>query len=168
MSGVRWGYVVPGATSTALTPIPARNASAYAYKASVAGQPGTQAVPCGLPEFGQQGLAVNGAQIRGGGAGYAQGSNTMPLAWYPQQYYQRTLLAPGQAAGFAGGIRIWSDNQMPVPARDPMGRAALSAMPPVFLGQRDIPQPPSGGPGSSWRARLLSAAGYGGPGSGSG
>lgn len=165
MSGVRWGYVVPGATSTALTPIPARNASAYAYKGAVTGQPGTQAVPAGLPDFGNQGLTVNGISVRGGGAGYASGSGTMPLAWYPQQYYQRTLLNPGQEASFAGGASIWSDNQMPVPAADPLGRAAILAQPPVFLGQRDIPQPVTGASSSSWWARLAQATGYVGPGS---
>ena len=158
MSGVRWGYVAPGATSTAFTPIPARNASAYMYKGEVTGQPGTQAVPCGLPEFGLQGMTVNGVSVRGGGAGYNQGSNLQPLAWYPQQYYQRTLLGPGQESSFAGGVSIWSDNQMPVPARSPFGRAAMLAKPPTFLGQRDIPQPRTGASTGPWWRRAAQAA----------
>jgi len=158
----RWAYAVPGATCTALTPLPARNASAYSYKGAVVGQPGTQGVPCGLPEV--SGQSVNGARIRGGGAGYAQGSDTMPLVWYPQLYYQDRLLAPGQAASFAGGVSIWSDNQMPVPAADPLGRAAVLGLPPVFLGQRAIAQPPPGYPAPSWWARLARATGYVGPG----
>jgi len=161
---VRWGYVTTGAPpSTAFTPIPARNSSAFSYKGSLEGQPGTRGVPCGLPEFGQQGLQANGVRLRGGGSGYNAGSDTMPLVWYPQQYYQSTLLAPGEAASFQGGVNIWSDNQMPVPARDALGRAAVLAKPPTFLGQRDVPQPRSSGT-SSWWSRLVKASGYAGPG----
>lgn len=156
--GVRWGYVAPGATSTAHTPIPARNASAFSYKGGVEGQPGTRGIPCGLPDFGTAGLQVNGISVRGAGAGYAQGSGTMPLVWYPQQYYQRTLLNPGQESSFAGGVSIWSDNQMPVPVRSPFGRAAMLARPPVFLGQQDIRQPPAGASGGSWWRRAAQAA----------
>jgi hypothetical protein len=162
--GVRWGYVTTGVPpSTALTPVPARNASAYSYKGTTVGQPGTQGVPVGLPDFGQNGLQANGIRLRGGGAGYASGSDTMPLAWYPQLHYQSTLLAPGQASGYFGGASIWSDNQMPIPARDPLGKAAVLAIPPVFLGQRDIPQPPAGQPSTSWWARLAQATGFVGP-----
>jgi hypothetical protein len=162
--GVRWGYgFTGGPPSTAFNPLPARNSSAYAYKGAVSGQPGTRAVPCGLPDFGTSGLQANGVRLRGGGAGYAMGSDTMPLAWYPQQYYQTQLLNPGQESSFAGGISIWSDNQMPVPARDPLGNAAVLAIPPVFLGQRDIPQPPPGQPSPSWWARLAQATGFAGP-----
>lgn len=166
---VRWGYVTTGAPpSTAFTPVPARNASAYAYKGAWNGQPGTQGVPAGLPEFGTSGQQVNGVHVRGGGAGYNQGSDTMPLVWYPQLGYQATLMNPGQEAGFAGGVSVWSDNQMPVPAASPLGRAAVLARPPVFLGQRDIPQPPSGQAPASWWARLARATGFTGPGGGYG
>jgi hypothetical protein len=146
-------------------PMPARNASVYSYKSAVTGQPGTQGVPCGLPDFGTAGLAANGVRLRGGGAGYAMGSDTMPLVWYPQLYYQRTLLNPGSESSFAGGVSIWSDNQMPVPAADPLGRAAVLGMPPVFLGQQAIAQPPPGYSSPSWWARLAKATGYAGPGS---
>lgn len=160
----RWAYAAPGAVSLAQLPVPARNASAYSYKGAVTGQPGTQAVPCGLPDFGTAGATVNGLPVRGGGAGYASGSGTMPLVWYPQLYYQRTLLSPGERASFAGGVSVYSDNQMPVPARDPLGRAAMLAAPPVFLGQNAIAQPPPGYSAPSWWARLAQATGYAGPG----
>jgi hypothetical protein len=162
---VRWGYVCTGAPpSTAFTPVPARNSSVFSYKGSLSGQPGTRGVPCGLPEFGQQGLQANGVRLRGGGAGYNAGSDTMPLVWYPQQYYQATLLAPGEEASFAGGVSIWSDNQMPVPAADPLGRAAVLAKPATFLGQYDIPQPQQG-PKPAWWKRVIQSSGYAGPGS---
>jgi hypothetical protein len=136
----RIAYTAPGATCTAHTPVPAndgRNFGPYAGKDNVEGQPGTLGVPCGLPDFGNQGLVVNGVPVRGGGGGYAHGSGTMPLAWYPQLYYLRTL--DGATLVNAGqGPSVYSDNQMPVPARDPLGRAALMAAPPVFLGQAEV------------------------------
>lgn len=152
---VRWAYAVPGATSTAFTPVPTRTAAVYSYKGSVVGQPGTQAVPVALPDFGTAGLQANGARIRGG----TSGSDTQPLVWYPQLWYQASLRAPGQAPGWAGGVSIYSDNQMPVPAADPLGRAAVLARPPVFLGQNAIPQPPAGSPSPSWWARLAQRTG---------
>jgi hypothetical protein len=162
--GVRWGYVTTGGPpSTAFAPIPARNSSAYSYKGAVVGQPGTQGVPVGLPDFGVTGQHVNGTLVRGGGAGYSQGSSTMPLVWYPQLYYQRSLRAPGQEGPFAQGVSIWSDNQMPIPATDPLGRAAVLAQPYLFLGQRDIPMPPAGAAPTSWWARLAQLVGFPGP-----
>jgi len=163
--GVRWGYVTTGAPpTTAVAPLPAMTPAMISYKSAVAGQPGTQGVPAGLPDFGMNGLQANGVRLRGGGAGYNSGSDTMPLVWYPQLWYQRTLLNPGSRSSFAGGIRVWSDNQMPVPAASPLGVAAKLAMPPVFLGQRDIPQPPTGFRAPGWWQRLAQSAGFSGPG----
>lgn len=141
----RIAYTVPGATSAAFTPIPAndgRNLGPWMTKDNVSGQPGTMAVPTGLTDFGEAGLLANGVSIRGGGAGYASGSGTMRRsAWFPSLYWQRslsqsTLTVTGQ------GPSVWSDNQMPVPAADPIGRAAVLAKPPAFLGQRQLAQPP--------------------------
>lgn len=154
----RVAYACPGATSTALTPVPARDGRGlgpWEAKGTVSGQPGTLGVPAGLPEFGEGGLQANGARIRGGGAGYAQGSSTMPPVWYPSLYWQRalaqsTLTVPGQ------GPSVYSDNQMPVPAALPFGRAAVLARPPTFLGQAQVPQPAGskGHPWPSWLARV--------------
>jgi len=156
----RIAYTCPGAVSMAFTPVPVsdgRGCGPWQVKGNVEGQPGTRAVPAGLPDFGHAGMTVNGATIRGGGAGYAQGSGTMPLAWYPSQYYLRAL--DGSTMTVAGqGITIYSDNQMPVPAASPLGRAAVLARPPVFVGQ----QQPAKGPG--WLARLAKMTGYVGPG----
>jgi hypothetical protein len=156
----RYAYVCPGAVSLAFMPVPAsdgRGCGPWQTAGNVEGQPGTRAVPVGLPDFGTTGQVVNGATVRGAGGGYSQGSGTMPLAWYPSQYYLRrldgaTFTVPGQ------GLAVWSDNQMPVPAADPVGRAAVLARPPVFVGQ----QPAAKGPG--FFARLAQKTGYTGPG----
>ena len=151
----RIAYQCPGAIGTALTPVPAhdgRGCGPWANSQAVAGQPGTMGVPAGLPEFGDGGLQANGAHIRGGGAGYAQGSSTMPMVWYPSLYWLRgltgtTLNVPGQ------GPSIYSDNQMPVPAALPYGRAAVLARPPSFLGQQQVQQP-AGSKGPAWPSWL--------------
>jgi hypothetical protein len=148
----RIAYRAPGATSAAMTPIPAvdgRGDGPWSNSAQTSGQPGTQGVPAGMPEFGQDGLRVNGATIRGGGAGYGQGSGTMhSQVWYPSVYFQKqlsgfTLNVPGQ------GPSIYSDNQMPVPAANPLGVAAVLAKPPTFLGQSQVSQP-GGSKGPAW------------------
>jgi hypothetical protein len=166
---VRIAYTSPGATSTAHTPVPAydgRGFGPWSGKDNVTGQPGTQAVPAGLPDFGSAGMVVNGQPVRGAGAGYNQGSGTMPNVWYPQLYYLRqldgfTLVNVGQ------GPSVYSDNQMPVPARDPLGRAAVLGYPPQFLGQRQVKdgrQPGSKGPRWPNWAGIAQATGYVGPG----
>src|SRR5256885_8686450 len=145
----RIGYVTPGATSSAFAPMPAydgRGAGPWQVSDAINGQPGTMGVPSGLPEFGDAGLVVNGLSVRGGGGGYAQGSGTMRgKAWYPSLYWQArltgsTLTVPGQ------GVSVYSDNQMPVPAADPTGRAAVLATAPRFLGQAQVQQPRGRGP----------------------
>jgi hypothetical protein len=159
----RIAYACPGATSMAHTPVPAydgRNLGPWQAGAQVSGQPGTRAVPAAPPDFGTAGLTVNGLSVRGGGAGYASGSGTMRSnTWYPSVYYERaltgsTLTVPGQ------GPAVWSDNQMPVPAADPYGRAAVLARPPVFLGQKNLRQP-AGSKGPRW-PDWLPRMGYGG------
>lgn len=153
----RIAYAAPGCgRSTAFMPLPVsdgRGCGPWSNSSNVSGQPGTQAVPAGTPDFGDQGLVVNGLPVRGGGAGYAQGSGTMKSgAWYPSVYYLRRL--DGSTLTVAGqGVSIYSDNQLPVPAKTPLGRAAVLAVPPRFLGQRDIYQPAPGS-GPKWPAWL--------------
>jgi hypothetical protein len=146
----------------AFTPVPAydgRNMGPWEAKGAVSGQPGTQGIPTGTPDFGTEGLTVNGHSVRGGGAGYGQGSGTMRAqVWYPAEYYERrltgsTLTVQGQ------GPSVYSDNQMPVPAASPFGRAAVLARPPVFLGQTNLAQP-AGSKGPAW-ASWIPTAGYG-------
>lgn len=165
---MRIAYTAPGATTTAHTPVPAydgRGCGPWANSQAIHGQPGTQAVPAGLPDFGDAGLTVNGLSVRGGGGGYAHGSGTMrSKAWYPQLWFLRrldgfTLNVPGQ------GPSVYSDNQMPVPARDPLGAAAVLARPPMFLGQRQIADAP-GSKGPRWPSwsKIAEKTGYTGPG----
>ena len=130
-------YVVPGATSTAFVPVPAldgRGLGPYAVKDKIIGQPGTQGIPAPPSDFGTAGQTVNGVSVRGAGSGYNQGTGTMPPVWYPQLYFETTLSELPQ-------FSVYSDNQMPVPAADPRGRAAVYARPPVFLGQSQLRQP---------------------------
>lgn len=128
-------YVVPGATSGAFVPVPAATTAVVAYKTEVAGQPGTLGIPAPYSDFGQDGQVVNGVSVRGAGAGYAQGSGTMPPVWYPQLYYERRLSED------TGGVSPYSDNQLPVPAADPRGVAAMMARPAQFMGQAQLVQP---------------------------
>lgn len=152
---MRTAYACPGATSMAFTPVPARDGRGcgpWENSQATAGQPGTMGIPAGLPEFGAGGMQVNGVHVRGAGPGAAHGSSTMPPVWYPSLYWQRTLSGftlnvPGQA------MSIYSDNQMPVPAALPFGRAAVLARPPTFLGQSQVKQP-AGSKGPAWPAWL--------------
>lgn len=107
-------YELPGATSTAFLPVPAKygGGTAYAYKQDTEGQPGTRAVPAPV----NTGPGADGRVFLGGGP---SNSSRMPAAWNPTLYYQRGLPAPDQfpAGGGYGGPSIYSDNQMPIPAR---------------------------------------------------
>lgn len=128
---MRIAYTVPGVNSTAFTPIPCINASTLNYKGGVVFQPGTQGITAPYPgvSYDQNGTRVN--------SGYSGGSKNMPQVWYPQLGYQHTLDIPG-AEVITGGMSIFSDNQMPIPARLPWGRAAVTGRPPQFLGSRQI------------------------------
>jgi hypothetical protein len=162
---MRIAYAQPGAVCSAFAPVPAWagfGLGPWAAKQNVSGQPGTQGVPAGLPDFGDAGLHVNGQPVRGGGAGYAHGSGTMPGVWYPQQWYLTTLdgftLRP--ESGNQQAPSVYSDNQMPVPAANPLGRAAVLARPPVFLSGGNLEQP-AGSRGPAW-PRWLPGMSYGG------
>jgi hypothetical protein len=140
----RVAYAQPGALPSAFAPVPAwdgRGFGPWSGTADVSGQPGTQGVPVGLPDFGRTGQQVNGTPVRGGGAGYAQGSGTMPGAWYPQLWHLTQLDGSTLVSGNTQTPSIYSDNQLPIPAADPLGRAALLARPPVFLSGGNLEQP---------------------------
>lgn len=129
---MRIAYSVPGATSTAFTPVPCVNGAALNYKAGVVGQPGTLGIGAPRPDVPDN-ADISAYPFAGG---YSN-SGAMPPVMYPNLYYQRTLPIPGCDV-IAGNIQVFSDNQMPVPARDPRGIAARLARPPVFLGQNQI------------------------------
>lgn len=149
-------YVVPGATSSAFIPVPAATTAVVAYKGEVVGQPGTLGIPAPASDFGAAGQVVNGVSVRGAGAGYSQGSGTMPPWWFPQLYYERALSED------TGGVSVYSDNQMPVPAADPRGRAAVMARPAQFLGHAQVIQPRAMPKWANWLPSSFgSAAGSG-------
>lgn len=132
---MRIAYTVPGATSTAFTPVPCINGAALAYKSGVVGQPGTLGIGAPRPEvYGNSDISAYPF------AGGYSNSGAMPPVQYPNLYYQATLDIPGSDV-ITGGMQIFSDNQMPIPARDPRGVAARLARPPVFLGQAQIKAP---------------------------
>lgn len=159
----RIAYAQPGALPTAFTPVPAwdgRGFGPWDESTKVNGQPGTMGVPTGTPDFGKDGQVVNGQPVRGGGAGYNQGSGTMPPVWYPQLYWLSGLDGSTLVSGNTQTPCIYSDNQMPIPAADPTGRAALLARPPVFLSGGNLEQP-AGSRGPAW-PRWLPRMSYGG------
>lgn len=133
---MRIAYTTPGATSSAFLPVPASTTAVVNYKGGVVGQPGTQGIPAPVPEvpFNRD---ISGYPFPGG---YSN-SGAMPQVWYPSLYYQAGLDIPWvMAAGetMTGGIRVESDNQLPIPARIPGGQAARLSRPIHLLGQRQI------------------------------
>jgi hypothetical protein len=133
-------YTVPGVPAgmspSAFAPHMTRLAAsgALSYKASVQGSPGTRGIPAPTrdtvpsPDIGD--LALAGTSR----------SSDAPDTWYPSKYYDGSLNGGG-TMGPVTPVRIWSDNLMPVPARDPRGRGALLARPIVQRGAAEITQP---------------------------
>ncbi len=152
----RIAYAQPGTLPSAFAPLPAQDGRGLGpwVRGEVNGQPGTMGVPAGLPDFGKQGQVVNGTSVRWSGAGYCQGSGTMPNVWYPSLYWQPRLDGSTLVSGNQQTPSVYSDNQMPIPAADPRGRAALLARPPVFTGQKNVAQPPQSARWPSWLPTL--------------
>lgn len=153
----RIAYAQPGTLPSAFNPLPApdgRGFGPWSGKSAVRGQPGTQGVPAGLADFGRSGQVVNGVSVRGSGAGYASGSGTMPPVWYPQLWYLDQLDGSTLVSGNTQTPSVYSDNQLPIPAADPRGRAALLARPPVFTGPRNVEQPKGTPRWPSWLPTL--------------
>lgn len=104
----RWGAQVP-ASSAFMPSITKGTVTWMAYKANVDGQPGTEAIPAPNNDIPQDRFAVS-ADHR---------SSDAPPYWFPQVWWE-TALPPGQpGGGNDAGVRIYSDNQLPVPAIDP-------------------------------------------------
>jgi hypothetical protein len=115
-----------------MLPVPAMTTAVYNFKGGVVGQPGTQGIPAPTPEvpFNRD---ISAWPFP---SGYSN-SGAMPAVWYPSLYYMSTLEIPG-AEPITGGMRVESDNQLPVPARLPSGASAILSRPPQFLGQRQV------------------------------
>ena len=82
----------------------------------IVGQPGTQGIPAPYPAPGQVGVTGTGK----GKVDYLpsglSASQYMPTRWYPSLYYRAQHLSRS-----IGGVSVYSDNLMPVPAADPRG-----------------------------------------------
>jgi hypothetical protein len=78
----------------------------------VTGQPGTMGIPAPYPAATSVGHEGGYDKLPSG----LSESRYMPARWYPSIYYRAQHLSMG-----IGGVRVYSDNQMPVPAVDPRG-----------------------------------------------
>jgi hypothetical protein len=105
---------------------------AQQYKIGLQGSPGTTAIPAPTTNTQISPDAGDKAQ-----AGTAR-STDAPDVWYPTKYYQDSLKgAPGPVTP----VRIYSDNLMPVPAKDPRGVSARLSRPVNQRGQRQVKMP---------------------------
>jgi hypothetical protein len=140
-------YVVPGipqgAQLSAFMPgwVRLGGSGAVQYKQAVSGSPGTSGIPAPTRDTVPSPDLGDIAQM-----GSARSSDA-PDVWYPQQYYQRKLT---ERPGAGMPIRVYSDNLLPVPARDGRGRGAVLARGIMQRGATQIGMPrvvPSWGPG---------------------
>jgi hypothetical protein len=96
----------------AMTPSVYDISSAQGTPEEIVGQPGTQGIPAPYPAPGQ--LAINdGIDALPSGLSASQ---YMPPRWYPSLYYRAQHLWR-----CIGGVSVYSDNLLPVPAVDPRG-----------------------------------------------
>lgn len=110
-AGVQMSAIMPGLVRLAAS-------GAQQYKQAVQGSPGTRAVPAPTQD------TVPSPDLGDLAQGGPHRSGDSPQAWYPQLYFQDSLTErPG------AGIRVYSDNMLPIPARDARGRGQLLARP---------------------------------------
>ena len=113
--------LTPQTGPTAFMPLRAITPSGMDIKRSqgtpegIVGQPGTQGIPAPYPDGPVRAIgARKGSYLPGGGPGYAAGSGYMPARWYPSLYWRAQHLYRA-----IGGVSVYSDNIMPMPAIDP-------------------------------------------------
>lgn len=134
-SGVQLSAIMPNMVRLA-------GSGAQQYKQALHGYPGTLAIPAPTGDTTPSGDLGDLAQ-----GGYHR-SVDAPDQWYPQLYFQDSLT--NTPASESPGIRVYSDNLLPVPARDARGRGAVLARPVTQRGLFQIGQPrviPNWGPG---------------------
>ena len=114
-------------TGAALVPVPARDAGGWQARGLISGSPGTRPIaaprPGGVPQD-RTGQA---------GSGYHRSSDA-PSFFRPGVYY---LCGPQVHAP----VSILSDNQMPVPAVNPLLLPAVVMPGPVMQGMYQVQQP---------------------------
>lgn len=113
VSGVP-GKLLQAAATAFLPPVTKQAGSWQQYKAGVEGHPGTMAVEAPNNDIPSSPLLVSSDSR----------SSDAPPYWVPAKYWQPGLiqLVAADDTGrsvFAGGVRIYSDNQLPVPSIDP-------------------------------------------------
>ena len=103
-----------------LVPVPAQPAQGYQSRGIIHGSPGVERIaapaPGGVPQSWNRAL---------------HRSSDAPPWWLPALYYERGALEHAP-------VSVRSDNQMPVPAVDPRGRAGIALRRPVWRGQRQV------------------------------
>jgi hypothetical protein len=78
----------------------------------IVGQPGTQGIPAPYPPFTHIATEEGKDYLPSG----LSASQYMPPRWYPSLYYRAQHLFAG-----IGGVRVYSDNLLPMPSVDPRG-----------------------------------------------
>lgn len=123
--------VFGGRGVTAFLPAPPRTTAVFSIKhaqhQTPVHQPGTQGVPA--PRDGVK----DGESAPAAGGGLSR-TWYMPPAWYPQLGYAVQNIWDGNF----GGVRVFSDNLMPVPATDPR-RLPAGVQGPVAQGGTMMP-----------------------------
>lgn len=112
-AGVQMSAIMPNLVRLAAS-------GAQQYKQAVSGSPGTRGIPAPTRDTAPSpdpGDLAQGGYHRSGDA---------PDTWYPQVYFQDRLT---EVPGAGQAIRVYSDNMLPVPARDARGRGAMLAKP---------------------------------------
>jgi hypothetical protein len=123
----------------AALPVPAKMAQAYQSHGRIHGSPGIEAIPSPRPAAVPQGIAYRNT----GSPLFA--SEKAPAVWFPGVYYY------GTDSVSRAPVSVISDNQMPMPAVDPMREPSIQLRRPTFLGQTQVQQP--------WVAPVYPAAG---------
>lgn len=95
----------------------------------IVGQPGTQGIPAPYPELTVKGFGEKGTRFPSG----LSASRYMPARWYPTLYYRGQHLWRS-----IGGVSVYSDNLMPMPAIDPRGIPSGAIGPAGFAAYRGL------------------------------
>ena len=106
-----------GRPVTAFMPIPTWTQEAWqSFKGLLTGQPGTEAIPAPNNDIPRSKYWVGEGQA----ASRDFGGNWYPQLWYQENFSQWFSQTAGDGtAAYAGGVQIYSDNQLPVPAIEP-------------------------------------------------
>lgn len=113
----------------AQVPIRAQGGQSYQSRGMINGSPGTMPIPAPKPPMPQEltGLAQDGGYHR---------SSDAPAVWYPGIFYQNNTTDPPEHAP----VSVLSDNQMPMPAVNPLGPPAVLMGRPRLGGQFQLSQ----------------------------